>query len=389
MPDGLTLFAGIIAIVATVAAVAMWFMLRTLEARSEARTAQAMATLAAAHGDALQRSTDLLLGRAREVLGAERDQLAATVVPVREALGSLDRLVHDLEARRTEADGRLREQLAQLGSAHRLLGDETRRLATALRDPQARGTWGELQLRRVVELAGMQAHCDFEEQVTVRDARHTDAHDTPARDALQRPDLVVRLPGDKCIVVDAKAPLRAYLQAIEAGDDGARDRALREHAQQVRMHVRILAGKAYWNALANAPDFVVCFLPGEAFLQAALAHDLSLLDDALAAHVLLASPVTLIALLKSAAYGWQQERLARNAEAIREAATELATRVGVLAGHFAEIGTSLERAGGAYNRALRSYDRRVLPQARTLADLGVPSDARLEAPAPVLAAPTD
>lgn len=326
----------------------------------DAAEARLRDAFAAASQQALERNAAFLAGQARQALGAEQERIALELRPVAESVAKLQAFVAGVDRARGEADAQLREQLQAMLRSHRELGDETRKLVRALRDPRARGSWGELQLRRVVEHAGMLAHCDFEEQVTIA-----------AGGEVQRPDLVVRLPGGKCLVVDAKAPLAGYLDAVEATGDDARDAALAQHAVQLRAHVKALADRRYWAALPGAPEFVILFVPGEAFLQAALVADASLLDDALARNVMLASPVTLVTLLKSAAYGWQQERLARNAEEIRREASVLAERLGHFAGHLAKVGDRLRAATAAYNDAAGSYDRRLLPSARRMGELGV------------------
>lgn len=326
----------------------------------------------AASQDVLAANTEFLTEQARARLVVEHERIAQRLAPVADSVGKLETLVTRVETERAEAGARLHEQLAAITRSHHDLSDQTRRLVMALRDPKARGRWGEMQLKRVVEFAGMLAHCDFDEQTTtVTDGQQ------------QRPDLIVHLPGDKCIVVDAKAPLGAYLDAVELTQDDARDVALQRHAAQLRTHVRALQDKAYWSAFDASPDLVVLFVPGEAFLQAALIADPSLLDDALHANVLLASPVNLVALLKSAAYGWQQDRLARNAAAIRSEAVELVKRVAKLAEHFDGIGAGLRKAADAYNAMHGSFTRRIEPMGRRLDALGITFDDRLEKPKPV------
>jgi DNA recombination protein RmuC len=337
----------------------------------------------AASGAVLQRNSEYVASRAKEVLAGEQRRVDEALRPVGASVEALRTLVAELEQRRATVDGRLQQELATLARAHGALHVETQKLAGALANPRTRGSWGELQLRRVVEVAGMQDHVDFSTQVT------TTGTTAATTDAVQRPDMIVHLAGGKSLVVDAKVPLGAYLEAMDATDEVAREASLRRHAQQVRTHVRQLASKAYWNALPGAPDFVVLFLPGEAFLHAALLHDPALFDEAFASNVLLASPVNLVALLKSAAYGWQQERLARNAEEIQAEATTLLRRVGVLAEHFADVGKGVRAAAEAYNRAVRSYDRHILPRVRALGTLGATVDERTEAPAPVETAALD
>jgi DNA recombination protein RmuC len=270
-----------------------------------------------------------------------------------------------------QTSGAIGERLDAVSSAGELLRQETHRLAQALRAPSVRGQWGELQLRRVCELAGMLAYCDFEPQVSVR-----------GEDGLQRPDLVVRLPGDRQLVVDAKAPLTAYLEALAAKDERTRGEQLTAHAAHVRAHVQKLAAKKYWAQFEASPEFVVLFLPGEGFFAAALETDPSLLELALTERVLLASPITLIALLKAAAYGWRQERMAADAANVIALGQELQQRLSAFDEQLGEIGKGLERAVSAYNRAVGSLEKRVLVSARKLADLHDGS-ASLDAPATV------
>jgi DNA recombination protein RmuC len=241
---------------------------------------------------------------------------------------------------------------------HAKLSGETANLVKALRTAPARGRWGELQLRRVVELAGMLEHCDFALQETFGAERRL------------RPDLVVRLPGGKSEVVDAKAPLEAYLEAHEAPDDGVREVKLKDHARQVRSHVVSLAGKAYWSELEDAPDFVVMFLPGEPFFAAALQADPSLVEWAADQRVILAGPTTLIALLRAVHYGWQQERIAEEAQQVSALGRELYDRLATLGRHFERVGGHLDKAVGAYNEAVGSLETRVLVSARRFKELG-------------------
>jgi DNA recombination protein RmuC len=283
------------------------------------------------------------------------------VRPIEDTLKRLEAQVEGAEKSRIHAQGELREQLRRLSEDGARIQRETSRLVDALRKPQGRGRWGELQLRRVVEMAGMVEYCDFEEQMHLRGEGG----------AILRPDLVVRLPGDKQIVVDAKVPAEAYLQALEAEDEAQRKAALRRHADQVRQHIRALGDRAYWNQFPEAPDFVVLFLPGDPFLSAALEADPGLFDESLSRRILLVGPTTLVALLKAAAYGWQQAGLSQRAEEIRTLGQELYARLVVLSGHFQKLGRELHSAVDAYDRAVGSLESRVLVSGRRMGELGV------------------
>lgn len=293
------------------------------------------------------------------------------VAPIDAALKKVDETLQTVERDRTRSFATLQEQVEALGRAHRDLAGETSRLAEALRSPIARGRWGEIQLRRVVEMAGMLDHCDFVEQ--------TEADGELGR---QRPDLVVRLPGGKSVVVDAKVPLTAYLEAMEAPDDATRRTLLEAHARQVREHMKTLGQKSYWNQFRPAPEFVVMFLPGETFFGAALRHDPGLIEYGVDQYVIPASPTTLIALLRSVHYGWQQERVAEGAREVQELGRELYGRLKVMAGHLSEVGKSLDRATRAYNKTASSFERRVLVTARKFRELGAATTGELDAPAP-------
>ena len=293
-------------------------------------------------------------------LDLRRQAIAELLTPLRDQLGRYEQGLHELERQRQHAYAGLGEQVRQLAESQDRLRGETRNLVTALRAPATRGRWGELQLRRVVEMAGMVEHCDFEEQVTAA----TD-------DGRLRPDLVVRLPGAKQVVVDAKVPLQAFLEASEAVDEATRRLQLGAHARHLRAHVDALAKKAYWQQFEPSPEFVVAFIPGDPLLAAALEHDPSLLEHAVANHVLLATPTTLIALLRTVATTWQHEALAANARQVQQAGRDLYKRLSTFGEHLARTGRGLSSAVDAYNKTVGSLERSVLPQARRFRELGV------------------
>jgi DNA recombination protein RmuC len=281
------------------------------------------------------------------------------VAPLKEQLGRVDGQLTKLDQERRESRGRLEAQLRALAETGERLRTETGALVTALRKPNARGQWGQMQLRNVVELAGMVRHCDFVEQSSFG-----------GDDSSLRPDLVVRMPGGKHVVIDAKAPLQGVLDAYEARDEEERERFLRDHARLLRKHVKMLADKAYWAGLDSAPDFVVMFLPGEHLYGAALEADPALIEDAMARRVLIATPTTLLAMLRAVAYGWQQERVAESAQAISELGRELHTRLAKLSGLLMTLGNRLNSTVKAYNETVGSYEARVLPGARRFAEHG-------------------
>src|SRR5581483_496385 len=294
----------------------------------------------------------------------ERRQTAVEqlVAPIKEQLGKVDAQLLRLDQERRESRGRLEAQLRSLSEAGEKLRSETGALVTALRKPNARGQWGQMQLRNVVELAGMVRHCDFVEQGAVMGDETT-----------LRPDLIVSLPGGKQVVVDAKAPLQGVLDAYQARDEVERERHLRDHARLLRKHVKSLADKAYWAGMDSAPDFVVMFLPGEHLYGAALEADPTLIEEAMARRVLIATPTTLLAMLRAVAYGWQQERVAESAQAISDLGRELHARLVKLSSLLAKLGRQLNGAVRAYNEAVGSYEARVLPGARRFAEHGVTS----------------
>jgi DNA recombination protein RmuC len=301
---------------------------------------------------------------AKGELEQRKQAVEQLVAPIKEGLGRVDQQLTRLDQERRESRGRLEAQIRTLAETGEKLRTETGALVTALRKPNARGQWGQMQLRNVVELAGMVKYCDFVEQAAL-----------PGEDTSLRPDAIVRMPGAKHVMVDAKAPLQGVLDAYEARDEEERQGHLRDHARLLRKHVRALAEKGYWGQLDSAPDFVVMFLPGEHLYGAALEADPTLIEEAMSKRVLIATPTTLLAILRAVAYGWQQERVAESAQAISELGRELHARLVRLSGLLAKLGTRLNSAVNAYNEAVGSYEARVMPGARRFAEHGVASAA--------------
>ena len=305
--------------------------------------------------------------KAKRELGEREKAVEALVKPIRDALATSHKQIHELEKSRSEAYGSIRTQLEAMQISQKSLQQETQNLVKALRRPEVRGRWGEITLRRLVELAGMVEHCDFQEQVhTVGDGQ------------IVRPDMVVNLPDGGQLVVDVKTPLDAYLEAAEAENDTQRKLALERHAKNVRAHIRALSTKAYWEQFDESPEFVILFIPGDQFLSAALNEEPDLIEVALSQHIMLATPTSLVALLKAVAYSWRQVALTENAKEIRKLAEDLYGRLGTFVGHMNQVGKQLARSVENYNKAVGSLERSVLPGARKFTELGIHGKKRIE-----------
>ncbi len=305
------------------------------------------------------------LGRFQETakgdLEKRQEAIDQMIQPVKESLVKFDAKIQSLESSRVGAYSELREQVRNLLDTGAKLREETGNLVKALRQPQGRGRWGEIQLKKVVELAGMLDHCDFLEQESTEDGEGKSL----------RPDMLIKLPGDRQVVVDSKAPLMAYLSAAEAKTDEERETLLADHARQIRTHLNQLGKKAYWDQFETAPEFVVMFLPGEDFFSSALKQDPSLIEAGVVNKVILATPTTLIALLKAVSYGWRQEQLSRNAQKISELGRELYKRLADMTEHFADMGNGLKKAVDSYNKGIGSFEKRVTVKAREFKELGI------------------
>ncbi|WP_034635631.1 DNA recombination protein RmuC [Desulfofundulus thermocisternus] len=333
-------------------------------------TARLGDTFKALSAEALKNNNQAFIELARQVLEGvvveargdlqkRQEAIDALIRPLKEELARYEAQVRAMENARQEAYGSLKRQLQELSQTQQLLHRETSNLVNALKTPQVRGRWGEITLRRVVEVAGMSPYCDFVEQFSVE-----------TEGERLRPDLVVKLPGGRTVVVDAKVPLKAYMEAVEAGDEHAWRLAMQKHARAVRAHMQSLGSRAYWSQFSSGPDFVVLFLPGESFFSAAVEQDRHLIEDALASRVLLATPTTLIALLRTVALSWQQHQMAENARQIAEAGMELYERVCKFAQHLAKIKDGLQKATQSFNNAVGSWESRLVPGARRLKELG-------------------
>jgi DNA recombination protein RmuC len=383
----------LLALLALIVFAAGWLVGRRRTHALEIELAQARAELDsgerlrvgfdAVAGAALRSNSEVFLQLARQTLGqqqqlaardlADREQsVASLLAPVREALARTHEQIARIEKERAEAFGSLRASLEGVALGQQALQRETRNLVTALRRPEVRGQWGEMTLRRLAELAGMVEHCDFVEQVHVA-----------GEDGALRPDMIVNMPDGRQLVVDVKTPLDAYLSAVEAATDEARDAAIKRHAQAVVERVRALSSKAYWSQFERSPDFVVLFIPGDQFLSAALGEIPTLLEDAIRQHVIIATPSSFVALLKAVAYGWRQNLLAENAARIQELAEDLYKRLAKFGEHMAKIGRSLGLSVDAYNSAVGSLERQVLPGARKFTELGLRPEREIEEIVPV------
>lgn len=334
-------------------------------------------------GSSLRANNELFLQLAREHLGkhqqvasaalSEREKAIETMVtPIKEALAKTEQQISRIEKERAETFGALRNSLETVTLGQQALQKETRNLVTALRRPEVRGQWGELTLKRLAELAGMVEHCDFSEQV------HTNTSD-----GALRPDMIVNMPDGRTLVVDVKTPLDAYLEAVEASTDEARDLALKRHANMVSQRVRELSAKSYWAQFEHSPDFVILFIPGDQFLSAALAENPSLLEDAIRQDVIIATPSSLVALLKAVAYGWRQTSLAQNAQVIRDLGADLYKRLHVFTSHLSKLSRNLNGSVEAFNAAMGSLERQVLPGARKFTELGIRPDKELDSIDPI------
>lgn len=337
----------------------------------EAANAQLTRAFSELANQSLKANSENFLRMAEQNLGAQQEKakralserekaVEELVKPIRDALKSSQQQIAELEKSRSEAYGGIKSQLEAMQVSQKSLTQETQNLVKALRRPEVRGRWGEITLRRLVELAGMVEHCDFQEQVH-----------TVGEGQVIRPDMIVRMPDRRELVVDVKTPLDAYLEAVEAENDAQRKLGLERHAKNVRSHIRMLGSKAYWSQFAEAPEFVILFIPGDQFLSAALNEDPDLIEYALAEQIILATPTSFVALLKAVAYGWRQLALADNAQEIRQLAEDLYGRLATFVSHMNKVGRQLASSVENYNKAVGSLERSVLPGARKFVELGV------------------
>ncbi len=338
---------------------------RQMEKNFQALSAQALAANNQSFLDLAKSTLETFHQQAKGDLTIRQQAIGQLVQPLKESLQRVDGKIEQLEQARSGAYARLDEQLKSLLNSQIKLESETGNLVQALRTPAVRGRWGEIQLRKVVEMAGMVNYCDFVEQETADSGR-------------LRPDMIIKLPNGRNIVIDSKAPLQAYLESLEATDDNQRTACLTQHARQVRNHLQKLSAKNYWEQFQPTPEFVVLFLPGETFFSAALTQDPGLIEAGVDQKVLLATPTTLIALLRSVAYGWRQEQLTENAEAISQLGREIYDRLATLNQHFIQLGKNLGRAVASYNKGMASLDSRVLVSARKFKELGAGSSKEIE-----------
>ena len=344
----------------------------------EAANAQLTRAFNELANQSLKANSESFLRLAEQNLGAQQEKakhelserekaVEALVKPIRDALQASQKQIEELEKARSEAYGGIKSHLETMQASQKSLAQETQNLVKALRRPEVRGRWGEITLRRLVELAGMVEHCDFQEQV-----HHA------GEDQVIRPDMIVRMPDERELVVDVKTPLDAYLEAVEAADDAQRELGLQRHTRNLREHIRTLSSKAYWAQFSKSPEFVILFIPGDQFLSAALNVDPELIDYALTQQIILATPTSFVALLKAVAYGWRQSQLAENAEEIRTLAQDLYGRLATFVAHMNRVGRQLASSVENYNRAVGSLERSVLPGARKFTELGVQARNRLE-----------
>src|SRR6188474_1580758 len=366
------ILAGIVAVVAA-SSIVVFFVLRQ-SARTAAQLNQEMRdAFAALSRDALRDTNATLLQTADQTLRARQEAIDELIKPVRDTLDKVQQQVVRADRDREGSYRAVKEQLTSLAQSQEQLRQSADGLSRSLRSPNTRGKWGEIQLKRVVELAGMVSYCDFDEKPssTTQEGRLT-------------PDMVVRLPGDGAIVIDAKVPIDGYLAAVEAKTDAERDAKLAAHLRQVKEHIRTLGNKEYWKQFDDAPEFVVMFVPLEPLLAAAIEQDRTLLEQAASLRVIPATPLTLLALLKTVALGWRHDQVARNAEEIQLIGKDLYDRLRIMVGHLEMVGKNIKQAGDAYDRFLGSLEQRVIPGARRFRDLGVQAAEEIESPEPLM-----